>query len=74
MKRVKLIGGILLGFFFLVLILQNTETVSTRVLSATFQMPLALTLLACIAGGFGLGWLACWYRHRRRVATPAAPS
>lgn len=69
MKRVKFVLAVLLGFFLLVLILQNTAPVRTRVLSGSLEMPLAFTLLGCVLAGFGLGWFACWYRHRRR-STP----
>ncbi len=72
MKRAKLVIGVLLGCFLLILILQNTAPVETRVLSASFQMPLAATLLVCVAAGFGLGWLAAWYRLRRRSAGPTS--
>ncbi|MBI5851831.1 MAG: LapA family protein [Planctomycetes bacterium] len=68
MKRVKVAGGVLLGFLLLVLILQNTDPVQTRIFSASFSMPLALTLIACVGAGFGLGWLCCWARLRRRAA------
>jgi uncharacterized integral membrane protein len=65
MKRVKIAVGAILGFLLLVLMLQNTETVRTKVLSATLEMPLAFTLLLAIGGGFALGYLWCFLRTRR---------
>lgn len=68
MKRSKLVIGFVLAFFLLILLLQNTAPVQTRILSASFELPLALTLFAGVAAGFGLGWIACWARMRRRLA------
>ena len=68
MKRSKLVFGVVIGLFLLILLLQNTAPVQTRILSASFELPLALTLFAGVAAGFGLGWIACWARMRRRLA------
>ena len=68
MKRSKLVFGVVIGLFLLILLLQNTAPVQTRILSASFELPLALTLFAGVAAGFGLGWIVCWARMRRRFA------
>lgn len=74
MKRSKLVIGFVLAFFLLILLLQNTAPVQTRILSASFELPLALTLFLCVASGFALGWIVCWARTRRRLAGSGARS
>lgn len=52
---------------FVIVVLQNTETVSIRVLFATLSMPRAVLLFVTFAAGFVIGLLA-----RDRVAPGGA--
>lgn len=60
-----------LVIFAIVLIVQNTETVDTRLLFATVSMPRALLLLITLGIGFAIGLLAGG-RMRRKTAEPKA--
>lgn len=54
-KKPKLIIAIVLALLALVVILQNTQTVDTRILFFTVSMPRALLLLCTALLGFGIG-------------------
>lgn len=56
----------------LVLILQNTEDVQTRILFATVTMPHAVLLVVMLAIGFVLGLLTAM--RTRPVGNPHTPS
>ena len=66
MKRFKLISLIVLAVLGLVILLQNTAEVETRILFISFSMPRAFLLLFTLAIGFGLGLLTAhlWPRWR----------
>ena len=49
----------------LIIILQNTDPVETKVLWVEITMPRALLLLVTFAVGFGLGYLFFYRRHRK---------
>ena len=57
MKRVKIAGVVIALLVVVVLILQNTQQVETRVLFATIEMPRAVLLFVTAALGFGAGLL-----------------
>jgi uncharacterized integral membrane protein len=48
----------------LVVILQNTASIRTRILWLEFEMPQAVLLFLCLAIGFGIGYLTCTLRRR----------
>ena len=68
MRRLKLVIASVLGFLLLVIVLQNTDTVETRILSATVELPRAIMLLVAVAFGFVLGMMSVWWTRRRKPA------
>jgi uncharacterized integral membrane protein len=72
MKRatlVQLVVSILLGVLALIIVLQNTAPVETRVLFTTVTMSGALLLLCTLAIGFIAGAAAAMVVIRRRAAS-----
>jgi uncharacterized integral membrane protein len=69
-KKVKIVGGIILAVLALIVFLQNTEAVETKLLFATVTMPLLLTLVV----GFILGLITpidfVQRARRKRTAPP----
>jgi len=57
MKRVKIIAVLILAIVCLIIVLQNTATVETKILFISITMPRAVLLLATTAIGFALGVL-----------------
>jgi uncharacterized integral membrane protein len=57
--KIKL--GVIAGLAILVLIIaiQNTANVETKLLFATITMPRAILLFVMMAIGFVIGWLSC---------------
>jgi hypothetical protein len=72
MKRFKISLALIAGFLLLVVILQNTDTVETRILSATIELPRAVLLLVTVVFGFVLGFATGWWTKRRGTAKPGA--
>jgi len=73
MKKIKLIGIVVLAVLGLVILLQNTTAVETRILFISFTMPQVFLLLLTLAIGFGLGYLTAHLRPRRRDTAGADP-
>lgn len=67
MSRAKLITLIVIAVIALVLIFQNMQTVQTRILFATIEMPRALLLIIVFALGF-TGGLVTRYLFARPAA------
>ncbi|MFC1568775.1 hypothetical protein ACFL4L_00945 [bacterium] len=65
MSRVKMIVLGLLVLLVLIVILQNTKAVETKILFFTIVMPRVLLLLFTTATGFGLGVLYAFRRAKR---------
>jgi len=65
MRRLKLVLAVLAGFLLLVVILQNTDEVTTRVLSADIVLPRAILLFLCLLFGFVLGFASAKVQQRR---------
>ncbi len=57
MKRAKLIAFLVLAVLGIIILLQNTETVETKVLFITMTMPRAVLLFITTMVGFALGVL-----------------
>ena len=55
MKRIKFIGIGVLVLLVVIVVLQNTERVDTKILFFTITMPRALLLVATAAIGFIIG-------------------
>ena len=66
-KKIKLVAAVALALIGLVIILQNTDEVNTRILWITVTMPRAVLLLVSVSIGFGLGFLAARWGPRRAV-------
>lgn len=68
MRWLKISLTSIAGFLVLVVILQNTDTVETRLLSATVEWPRAVLLFVTLAIGFVLGVAtSLWVGLRRRA-------
>jgi len=70
MKKVKIIGAIVVAVLILIVVLQNTQPVETKIFFATLSMPRALLLLVTLTIGFLLGFLFSSYLvHRKKRPT-----
>lgn len=72
MRQLRIAALAALALLALVVVLQNTEPVTTRLLFFTFEAPAALLLFAVGLVGFVLGLAAALLGGRRRRATPPA--
>ena len=57
-RKIKLIVIAVLAIIVLVIALQNTANVETRLLFATVTMPRAVLLFVMLVIGFVIGWLS----------------
>ena len=57
-QRIKVTGVAILALFVLIVVLQNTEIVDTRVLFVTVSMPRAALLFGALVVGFIIGIFA----------------
>ena len=55
MKKTKMIIAAIIAILLVIIIFQNLETVSTRLLFATVKMPQAALLFLTAAAGFVIG-------------------
>ena len=67
MKKVKLISAFILAIVVLIVVLQNRESVETRILFATITMPRAALLFLTTAIGFGIGILVSFVLSKRKA-------
>lgn len=65
MARAKLILVTVLALALLIVILQNTQAVETKILFLSFTMPRALLLVATALVGFVLGVLVTFRQTRK---------
>lgn len=65
MARAKLILVTVLALALLIVILQNTQAVETKILFLSFAMPRALLLVATALVGFVLGVLVTFRQTRK---------
>ena len=65
MKKAKIIIILIISLLALVVFLQNTETVETRLLFATIAMPRVLLLILTFITGFIVGLITASYVLRR---------
>jgi len=68
MKRAKTISLAVLALLVIVVVLQNTESVETKVLFFPIVMPRAVLLLITLLTGFALGLLAKLRLSREKPA------
>ena len=57
MKNLKLIAAVVVGILVVIVMLQNTHEVETRLLFVTITMPRAVLLLVTLVIGFVIGLL-----------------
>lgn len=57
MSRIKIVIIAVLALLVLIVVLQNTKSVETKILFVTIEMPRAALLLVAAAVGFVLGFL-----------------
>ena len=65
MNRFKLISITVLSLLGVIIILQNTAQVETRILFLTISMPRAILLIGTTLIGFALGILVSFYFQRK---------
>jgi len=68
MKKLRLIVTLVLAVLVVIVVLQNTDAVETRLLFATVTMPRAVLLLTTVLIGFALGILTSlvWMRKQEK--------
>jgi uncharacterized integral membrane protein len=65
--RIKLAVAAVLVVLMIIVVLQNTEIVHTKVLFGTISMPRAMLLAFAFAAGALAGSLLCLYRKHRML-------
>jgi len=71
MKRAKMIGILVLALSVGIVVLQNTESIQTKILFFTFIMPRAVLLFLTALIGFIIGVLSSWRMGRKESNTPS---
>lgn len=66
MNRVRIWLLAIVAVLVLIVVLQNTESVETRILFMTVSMPRAVLLFVTLLIGFVLGLVAASWRRRER--------
>ncbi len=69
MERFKIISIAILALLGVIIILQNTEPVETKLLFLSITMPRAILLMGTTLIGFALGVLVSFYFQRRGKMT-----
>ena len=65
MNRIKMISMAILTVLGVIIILQNTEQVETRILFLSISMPRAILLMGTTLIGFALGILVSFFFQRK---------
>ena len=73
MKRLKLLITLVLTLFVLTVVIQNVDSVETRVLFWTLAMPRALLLFLSVLTGFVLGLLTVLGLSASKTPSRSAP-
>ena len=68
MKRAKIIAAVIAAILIVVVVLQNTQPVETRILVSTVTMPRAALLFVTFAVGYVLGLVTSGLVSRHRSA------
>ncbi|HUW20057.1 MAG TPA: LapA family protein [Sedimentisphaerales bacterium] len=69
MKRVKITIAIVVSLLALIIVLQNTQMVETRLLFFTIAMPRALLLIVTFLVGFAMGVISASLLTGKSAAT-----
>ena len=67
LNKTKLIAGGVSALIILIVVLQNTAVVETKILFLTVTMPRAALLIVTLGIGFGLGYLVAGLARRKAV-------
>jgi len=67
MTKIKITLAVIVAVLVLIVVFQNIESVTTRVLWVEIPMPRALLLFVMLAIGFGAGVLVTGAAYRRRA-------
>lgn len=70
MSRLKILAWVVVAALLLIIVLQNTRPVQTRILFITITMPNALLIAICVMGGAILGLLSAAMLGGRRGGKP----
>lgn len=65
-NKVKLAATVAAVILVIIVILQNMEPATTRLLFATIEMPRAVLLIITLLIGFGAGMLSTWLYYTRK--------
>ena len=68
MSRWKLAAVVIIGILAIIVVVQNTQSVETKLLFLTVTMPRAVLLFVTLATGFVIGVLAAEKITRKRAA------
>ena len=63
--RIRIAIAIVVAILVVIVVLQNTQTVETKLLFVTIAMPRAVLLLVTLLVGFALGLIAATWLSRR---------
>ena len=66
LNKIKIIAAAIVALLVLIIVLQNTESVDTKLLFVTMTMPRAALLFGTLTIGFVLGVLCCSWLTRVR--------
>ncbi len=68
MKKAKIIGSMIAALLVIIIVLQNTEVVETKILFSTISMPRAALLFVTFIVGFLLGLVAAgrWATRKKK--------
>jgi len=66
LNKIKIIAAAIVALLVLIIVLQNTESVDTKLLFVTMTMPRAALLFGTLTIGFVLGVLCCSWLTRYR--------
>ena len=73
MQRAKIVIAAIVALLTLIVVLQNTQAVETRILFITVTMPRALLLIVTLLAGFILGILTVSHYTGKTRKQDAAP-
>ena len=65
-SRVRIFVAVIVAILIVILVLQNTQTVETKLLFVSITMPRAVLLLVTLLVGFALGLITATWLSRTR--------
>ncbi len=73
MQRAKIVAAAIVALLTLIVVLQNTQAVETKLLFVTVTMPRALLLVVTLLAGFIIGILTVSHYARKTRKQDAVP-